>query len=108
MMGHRRVIFNRLAIREFREARDWYALRSPSASSNFVRAVDAAVERILNNYDALSIVIKDFRRVRIEKYPIRFNLLPTHECRYSSRGCGPRCPPPQVLAEKALNRAMAR
>ena len=38
------VIFHRLAAREYRSARDWYAERSPDVAEQFRIAVDRAVE----------------------------------------------------------------
>ena len=68
-MPTRSVIFNRLATKDFREARDWYAVRSTNAAVNFVNAIDAAVSRILTDFDALPAVSKKFRRVPVENFP---------------------------------------
>ncbi len=40
------VSFNRLAIQEYRVAREWYAKRSNQAVYRFIAAVDHAVNRI--------------------------------------------------------------
>lgn len=40
------VIFHRLAAREYRAARDWYAERSRETGARFRTAVDRAVKRI--------------------------------------------------------------
>jgi plasmid stabilization system protein ParE len=37
------VSFNRLATKDYREARDYYAARSPATAARFVDAVNAAV-----------------------------------------------------------------
>lgn len=46
-MPIRDVSFNRLAIKDYREARDWYAERSGEVAARFIEAVDAAVKRII-------------------------------------------------------------
>lgn len=68
-MHRRRVSFNRLAIQEYREARDWYANRSSNAPGNFVAAVDAAIRRIVEDLDTLPVISGNYRRVRVEKFP---------------------------------------
>ena len=47
VMPIRDVSFNRLAIKDYREARDWYAERSGEVAARFIEAVDAAVKRII-------------------------------------------------------------
>jgi toxin ParE1/3/4 len=78
----RHVIFNRLATKEFRDAREWYGLRSQIASANFVLAVDAAVQRIIVDYESLSTVEKNFRRVPVEKYPYNLIFYPRTESEF--------------------------
>jgi len=68
-MPSRIVSFNRLAIKDYREARDWYAERSGEAAADFIKAIDAAVARIIREHDSLPIVSKKFRRVRVSKFP---------------------------------------
>lgn len=63
------VSFNRLAIKDYREARDWYADRSEEVAARFVDAVDAAVKRILEGPDSWSVVSGKYRRVSLDKYP---------------------------------------
>jgi plasmid stabilization system protein ParE len=63
------VRFNKSAIKDFRQARDWYATRSQDAATNFVTAVDAAVDRIIEQGESLPIVSGRFRSVQLEKYP---------------------------------------
>jgi hypothetical protein len=43
-MPTRDVSFNRLAIKDYREARDWYAERSEEVAARFIAAVDSAVD----------------------------------------------------------------
>jgi toxin ParE1/3/4 len=68
-MPIREVSFNRLAIKDYREAYDWYAERSIEAAARFVDAVDAAVQRIVQAPDSLPIVSGKYRRVPLEKFP---------------------------------------
>jgi toxin ParE1/3/4 len=63
------VSFNRLAIKDYREAREYYAVRSPAAAARFVEAVDAAVRRILRGPDSLPVVIGKYCRVRVDRFP---------------------------------------
>jgi plasmid stabilization system protein ParE len=68
-MPLRDVSFNRLAIKDYREARDWYAERSEQVAARFVDAVDAAVQRILTAPESWSIVSGKYRRVGLDKFP---------------------------------------
>jgi toxin ParE1/3/4 len=68
-MSARNVSFNRLAIKDYREARAWYAGRSANAAAKFIDAVDAAVKRIEGAPDALPLISGKYRRVRVEKFP---------------------------------------
>jgi plasmid stabilization system protein ParE len=63
------VIFHRLAAREFRAARDWYAARSPDVAERFRMAVDRAVDRIEANAGALPVFVRAYRWVRISRFP---------------------------------------
>jgi len=63
------VSFNRLAIKDYRQARDYYAQRSTLAPARFVEAVDAAVRRICQSPDALPVVLGRYRRVRLYRFP---------------------------------------
>ncbi len=47
------VVFHRLAAREYRSARDWYADRAAQAAENFRIAVDRAVSRISSESESL-------------------------------------------------------
>jgi len=77
------VIFNRLATKEFREAREWYSQRSPEASARFKVAVDIAVRRISIAPTSLPVVTGKYQRVRVEKYPylLIFYALTDHDMR---------------------------
>ena len=63
------VSFNRLATKDYREARNYYAARSPATSARFIKAVDAAVKRIIQAPDSLPVVSGKYRRVRVEEFP---------------------------------------
>lgn len=52
------VIFHRLAAKEFRNARDWYAARSADVAARFRAAVDRAVNRAASQ-PALHPVLSD-------------------------------------------------
>jgi len=68
-MPSRIVSFNRLAIKDYCEAREYYAARSPGTAARFIDAVDAAVKRIMQAPDSLPVVSGKYRRVRVEKFP---------------------------------------
>lgn len=63
------VSFNRLAIKDYRKAREYYAARSPATVARFIDAVDAAVKRIMQAPGSLPVVSGKYRRVRVEKFP---------------------------------------
>jgi toxin ParE1/3/4 len=64
-----RVSFNRSAIKDYRNARDWYRERSAQVAERFVDAVDAAVQRITKAPESLPLISGKYRRVRVEKFP---------------------------------------
>jgi toxin ParE1/3/4 len=68
-MPSRLVSFNRLAIKDYREAHDYYAARSPATAARFIDAVDEAVKRINQSPDSLPVVTGKYRRVRVDKFP---------------------------------------
>jgi plasmid stabilization system protein ParE len=68
-MPSRLVSFNRSAIKDYSEARDYYAARSSATAGRFVEAVEAAVKRIVQAPGALPVVAGKYRRVRVEKFP---------------------------------------
>jgi toxin ParE1/3/4 len=63
------AIFHRLAAKEYRAARDWYAVRSRAVSSRFVIAVDEAVTRIEASPDALATLAGPYRYARVRGFP---------------------------------------
>jgi hypothetical protein len=63
------VSFNRLAIQEYREAREWYAQRSSQAVGQFIAAVDHAVDRIRAAGDSLAVLSGKYRSIRVRKFP---------------------------------------
>ncbi len=63
------VVFHRLAAREYRAARDWYAARSREAAERFLSSVDKAIEHIAAGYEGLPIVSHHYRRVRVNRFP---------------------------------------
>jgi toxin ParE1/3/4 len=69
MMQSPNVSFNRLATKDYREAREYYVARSPATAARFIDAVNAAVMRIMQTPDSLPIISGKYRRVRVEKFP---------------------------------------
>jgi plasmid stabilization system protein ParE len=63
------VSFNRLAVNDFREARDWYAERSADVSKRFVKAIDAAVRRITKSPESFPVISGKYRRAPLEGFP---------------------------------------
>jgi toxin ParE1/3/4 len=68
-MSALQVVFHRLAAREYRSARDWYAERSAEVSQRFRLAVDVAVKRIAAQYEALPVLSGPYRRIRVNRFP---------------------------------------
>jgi hypothetical protein len=63
------VVFHRLAGREYRDARGWYAVRSASVAERFRIAVDRAVERVAAEAEALPVLSGPYRWVRARGFP---------------------------------------
>jgi len=63
------VVFHRLAAREYRTSRDWYAARSDSVAERFRIAVDRAVARVEAEADALPSFSGPYRWVRVRRFP---------------------------------------
>jgi plasmid stabilization system protein ParE len=63
------VIFHRLAAREYRSSRDWYAKRSPAVAARFRLAVDRAADRIVNDAESLAVLVGEYRYVRVSRFP---------------------------------------
>ena len=68
-MPETQIVFHRLAAREYRSARDWYAARSVEVTERFRTAVDRAVERIATERDALAKLGTVYRWVRVRQFP---------------------------------------
>jgi len=62
------VVYHRLAAREYRSARRWYAEQSPSAADRFRNAVGASVERIAADYEALPHMGRAYRWARVSGF----------------------------------------
>ena len=63
------VLFHRLAAREYRSARDWYAERAAEATENFRIAVDQAVSRISSQSEFLPKLGPVYRFARVRRFP---------------------------------------
>jgi toxin ParE1/3/4 len=63
------VFFHRLAAREYRDSRDWYAARSASVAERFRIAVDRAVVRVTGEAEALPVLSGEYRWVRVRGVP---------------------------------------
>ena len=63
------VVFHRLAAREYRSARDWYADRAPEVAENFRIAVDRAVSRISSRKESLPKLRPVYRFARVQRFP---------------------------------------
>jgi toxin ParE1/3/4 len=68
-MPETQVVFHRLAGREYRSARDWYAARSAEVAGRFRDAVDRAVQRIAKDPEALARLGTAYRWVRVNRFP---------------------------------------
>lgn len=64
-----RVVFHRLAAREYRSSRDWYAECSADAAEKFYVAVDQAVSRIASESDPSAKLGPVYRWVRVRRFP---------------------------------------
>jgi toxin ParE1/3/4 len=63
------VVFHRLAAREYRSARDWYAARSTEVAERFRVSVDRAVDRITSEAESLPHLSGAYRYVRAGRFP---------------------------------------
>ena len=68
-MGSSEIIWHPEALREAREARDWYLERSPLAARGFVHALESAVSRVRENPDRW---LPRARRCREHIFPNRY------------------------------------
>lgn len=65
------VRFHRLAVREYREARDWYDARRPGLGRDFAAEVDRAVVRVGDHPERWTRFRDRFRWVRLRRFPYR-------------------------------------
>lgn len=63
------AIFHRLATREYRLARDWYASRSAGVGERFTTSVGDAVTRIEKSPESLAYLIGPYRWARVRGFP---------------------------------------
>lgn len=63
------AIFHRLAVREYRSARDWYADRSPYVADRFTAAVAATVERIEKRPESCATLVGEYRFLSVRGFP---------------------------------------
>ena len=64
-----RVLFHRLAAREYRSSRDWYRERSTDAAQQFTIAVNRAADRIAADAESLPILSGTYRYSRVTRFP---------------------------------------
>lgn len=63
------AIFHRLAAREYRLAREWYAVRSRVVAERFATAVGTAVLRIEASPDSFATLIGPYCCARVRGFP---------------------------------------
>ena len=63
------VLFHRLAIREYRLARNWYREQSVEVAERFAVAIDQAVSRIATRADMLPTLTASSRYIRVSRFP---------------------------------------
>lgn len=63
------AIFHRLAARDYRLAREWYADRSRIVAERFTAAVGAAVARITTEPDSFPSLVGSYRQARARGFP---------------------------------------
>lgn len=63
------VRFHRLASREYRDARMWYAVRSNPAATRFRLAVDDAVQRLTGSPETQPNLSDNYHWVRVRRFP---------------------------------------
>lgn len=64
-----RVLFHRLAAREYRAARQWYRQRSVEVASAFGVAVDRAIDRMVEDAESLPVLTGPYRYARVARFP---------------------------------------
>ena len=68
-MPQPQIVFHRLAAKEYRSARDWYAARSVDVAERFRIAVDRATGRIATQREILARLGRKYRWVRVSRFP---------------------------------------
>jgi plasmid stabilization system protein ParE len=63
-----KVVFHRLALKEYDEARRWYANRSTRAAQRFKEAVDEAMVRIAEAPESLPRMSGPYRWARVRRF----------------------------------------
>ena len=64
-----RTIIRERASKEYLEAIEWYEKRSLQAAENFILIVQQALNEIEDRPDHFHIVYKNYREVKIKRYP---------------------------------------
>ena len=67
-MSKIKVEFHRLALKEFDEARDWYAASSPETARRFKAAVEETVSRIAERPELFQHMSGQYRWARVRKF----------------------------------------
>jgi plasmid stabilization system protein ParE len=67
------VFFNRLALREYRQARTRYARGGAAVEARSVAAVDAVIQRITMFPMIGAPILTHFRQLRIRRFPYTLN-----------------------------------
>ncbi len=65
------VSFHRMAAKELRESHAWYGNRDREVAERFEQAVDDAVNRIREEPKSHPVEMKQFRWVRVRRFPYR-------------------------------------
>lgn len=63
------IEFHALALRELRAAQAWYRERSPMAAERFFEQTNRVLDRILADPSSHAVYRKDYRQLRIARYP---------------------------------------
>ena len=64
------LIFRPAAEQEFREAHDWYEEREPGLGTEFVRCVDACIQRIRRRPGMYPVVYRQVRQGVLTAFPL--------------------------------------
>ena len=67
-MARFRVEFHRLALKDYDEARKWYAERSQNAAERFKRAIDAAIHRVSERPESCPLYSGLYRWVKVQGF----------------------------------------